>query len=375
MTDSLFSCNETPLKFPQTLDIQRIYPCVSCKLRLNAQVAGPGNVTRHDTGLMLNENPQTTLSINGIQHNLLESFMYVPGAHRLPGQQEPSSLELALYFRDETGQKTVCLCIPVQVGAANPYFASLNQVTRNRPTLGSLVSPTSSIISYRGADMRGRTGQDSRPRALCDPVARAVVYYVVMTPTSIAATDYQRLIEIAKGVAGPAKPITEVIESRYKLLTRIDGMVVVDKPGATASTDRGVSTKAMKCYRLDADKDVVNDKVYIGGNGRPGSTLDKELAGTTASQVDGEDSTDTSIQPGDIEKWIGIIIGVVIAILIVAFIIYVVWSSSFRNYVKVQRMYDTPISKTVGEVKWWEGWKVPSFLCPTAPAVTASLAK
>lgn len=372
MTDSLFSCNESPLKFPQTLDIQRLYPCVSCKLRLNAQVAGPGNVTRHETGLLLNENPQTTLSINGIQHNLLESFIYVPGAHRLPGQQEPSSMEVALYFRDETGQKTICLCIPVQVGGTNPYFASLNQVTRNRPTIGSLISPASSIISYRGADFRGRTGRDSRPRALCDPVARAVVYYVVMTPTSIAAADYQRLAGIAKDVAGPPKPISEVIESRYKLLTRIEGMTVVNKPASPAS-DGGVSTKAMKCYRLDADKDVVNDKVYIGG-GAPGSTLDKELAGSGASQADAEDSMDTSIQPGDIEKWIGVIIGVVIAIVIVAFIIYVVWSGSFRNYVKVQRLYDTPISETLGEVKWWESftkWAFPSSCPPVPTAPTA----
>lgn len=371
MTDSLFSCNESPLKFPQTLDIQRIYPCISCKVRLNAQVAGPGNVTRHDTGLLLNENPQTTLSINGIQYYLLESFIYIPGAHRLPGQQEPSSMEVALYFRDESGQKTICLCIPVQVGAANPYFASLNQVVRNRPTIGSLVSPSSSIISYQGADFRGRTGRDSRPRALCDPIAQVVTYYVIMTPASIAAAEYQRLGRIAAGAAGPPKPITEVIESRYKLLTRIDGLTVVNKSAA----DKGVSTKAMKCYRLDADKDVVNDKVYIGG-GAPGLTLDKELAGRKASEADGEDGTDTSIQPGDIEKWIGVLIGSVIAIVIVAFIIYLLWSGTFRDYIKVQRMYDTLISKTVGEVKWWESftkWAFPSF-CPPAPMATTAAA-
>jgi carbonic anhydrase len=342
-------------------------------LRLNAQVAGPGNVTRHDSGLILNENPQTTLSVNGIQHNLLESFIHMPGAHRLQGQQETHEMEVALYFRDETGQKTVCLCIPVKVGAANPYFAALNQVRRNRPTVGSLVSPTSSIISYRGADMRGRSGRDSRPRTQCDPVARIVTYYVVMTPADIAAADYQRLTSIAKDVAGPPKPITEIIESRYKLLTRIDGIKVVNSTQVATTSDGGVSTKAMKCYRLDTDKDIVNDKVYIGG-ARPGSTLDDELSGKLATDADAEDTADTSVQPGDIEKWIGIIIGSVIAIVIVAFIIYVVWSGSFRDYVKVQRMYDTPISKTIGEVKWWQGWKVPSFMCPTPVPVVAAAA-
>ena len=141
-------------------------------------------------------------------------------------------------------------------------------------------------------------------------------------------------------------------------MSRIDGIKVIDKP-ASSPKDGGVATKAMKCYRLDKDKDVINDKVYIGG---PGSTLDKELAGGDATQADGEDSRETGIQPGDIEKWIGIIIGVTIAILIVAFLIYLVWSGTFRNYVKVQKMYDSPVSKAFGEVKWWQS-KVPSFLC------------
>lgn len=345
------------------MDTTKIYPCVSCSIRLNAQVAGPGNVTKHANGLLLNENPQTTLTINGIQYNLLESYIYVPGAHRLPGQQEPHPMEVALYFRSDDGQKHVALCIPVQVGAANPYFAAINETVRNRPTVGSLVYPTGSIISYRGADMRGRTGRDSRPRSQCDPVARIVTYYVAMTPTTIAAADYQRLKTIAKDAAGPPVAITEIIESRYKLLSRIDGIKVIDKT-SPSSKDKGVSTNAMKCYRLDKDKDIVNDKVYIGG---PGSTLDKELANGDATQADGRDSQDTSIQPGDIEKWIGIIIGVTIAILIVAFIIYLVWSGTFRNYVKVQRMYDTPGSKAFGEVKWWQ-FKVPKFLCPPSPS-------
>ena len=357
------------------MDISRIYPCISCSLRLNAQVAGPGNVTKHANGLLLNENPQTTLTVNGIQYNLLESFIYVPGAHRLPGQQEPHPMEVGLYFRSDDGQKHISLCIPVKVGAANPYFAGINETVRNRPTVGSLVSPTGSIISYRGADMRGRTSRDSRPRSQCDPIARIVTYYVVMTPTTIAASDFQRLKTIAKDAAGPPVSITEIVESRYKLLSRIDGIKVVDKTAPLLKKDGGVSTKAMKCYRLDKDKDVVNDKVYIGGGG-PGSTLDKELASHDATQADGEDGRETGIQPGDIEKWIGIIIGVTIAILIVAFIIYLVWSGTFRNYVKVQRMYETPVTKAFGEIKWWQ-FKVPKFMCspsPTEAAATVSKA-
>jgi hypothetical protein len=279
-------------------------------------------------------------------------------------------MEVALYFRNDDGQKHISLCIPVQVGAANPYFAALNETVRNRPTVGSLVSPTGTIISYRGADMRGRTRNDSRPRSQCDPIARTVTYYVVLTPTTIAATDFQRLKAIAKDAVGPPVSITEIIESRYKLLSRIDGIKIVNKSTLSSSKDKGVATNAMKCYRLDKDKDVVNDKVYIGG---PGSTLDKELAGGDATQADGEDNRDISIQPGDVEKWIGIIIGVTIAILIVAFIIYLVWSGTFRDYVKVQRMYDTPVTKAFGEIKLWQ-FKVPNFMCTPPPTKVVAAA-
>lgn len=370
MTDNFLSCSESPLKCSQLMDIMKLYPCISCKLRLNAQIAGPGNVTKHVNGLLLNENPQTTFTINGIKHNLIESFLYFPGAHKLPGKQEQHPMEVALYFRSDDGQKHTCLCIPVQVGtgASNAYFASLNETVRNRPTIGSIISPTSQIISYRGADMRGRDGKDSRPRSQCDPVLRTVTYYILMTPADIAPVDYQRLKQIAKDSRGPPVAITELIESRFKLLSRIDGMTLVSgrTAGAAAAGDGGVSTKAMKCYRLDKTKDVINDKVYIGGT-RPGSTLDKELSGTDATQADGEDSRDTSIQPGDVEKWIGIIVGSIVAILIVAFLIYVVWSGTFRNYMKVQKMYDSPLPKTFGEIQWWKV-KMPSFMCPSAGA-------
>lgn len=365
--DNAFSCNETPLKFPQLMNIQRLYPCLSCKLRLNAQVAGPGNVSKHDTGLLLNENPQTTLSINGIQHNLLESFIYLPGAHRLPGQDEPSIAEVALYFRSINGQKEVCVCIPVQTGDANPYFTSLNVIARDRPTIGTLINPTSAIVSYSGVDMRGRTSQNSRPREMCDPLSKIITYYVVMTPTSISAADYQRLQGIATGSIGPAKPIVEIIESRYKLLTRIDGITVINTK-QPESTDRGIATKAMKCYRLDKDKDVVNDKVYIGD---PGSTLDKELANSKATEEDTEIGVDTTIQPGDVEKWVGIIVGVLLAILIVSFLIYFIWSGTYRNYMNVQRMHDSPLPKTFGDVQPWK-FKLPGFLCPSTAAAAAA---
>ena len=39
MTDNILSCSESPLKFPQLMDISRIQQCVSCRLRLNAEVA------------------------------------------------------------------------------------------------------------------------------------------------------------------------------------------------------------------------------------------------------------------------------------------------------------------------------------------------
>jgi hypothetical protein len=82
-----FGCGETPLKMPD--DITTIPECQSCKLRITSLVPGPGNARAHTLGLMIDENPMTTFSVDGVQHNLIETYLTIPGAHTLPGQTAP----------------------------------------------------------------------------------------------------------------------------------------------------------------------------------------------------------------------------------------------------------------------------------------------
>jgi hypothetical protein len=156
----------------------RLAKCLSCTVRLTSKIAGPGNVTTRADGLLLNENPTTSISVNGIMHNLVETILTFPGAHRLQNNQSPPVAELFLYFQNNRDfSQHLCLALPLDVGKgdANFYFASLDTGVRNdRPTVGSILPPGAKYIMYKGADLRGRTNSDPRPKGLCTPVKRII---------------------------------------------------------------------------------------------------------------------------------------------------------------------------------------------------------
>jgi hypothetical protein len=356
LQDNYFGCGETPLYIPADYNINTVAGCTSCKLKLTSFLAGPGNVTRREDGLLINENPTVTFAVNGIQHSLVETVMMIPGAHRLPGVVDVYPAELAFYFRNTLDfSKEVCLTLPLTIapGATNPYFATLGaSPTGSRPVAGTLFNAESRLISFRGADLRGRTASSSRPSSLCSPVRRVTTYYVCLTPAAIASADYQRLKALA-GATGPAKPITVTQTSRIQqLCTRIEGMRIETKsPAALKRVDdagAGVQTSAMKCYRLDKNRDIQNDRVFVGGAAAYKS-LAEELNAPAASEAgalglpEGGD-VDGGVKPGDIEHVVGIVIGVVIGLIICAFIFVFLWSNTFRQYFNVQKLYENPVS-------------------------------
>jgi Arc/MetJ family transcription regulator len=357
--DTFFTCGETPIWIPSTFDTSTLSPCVSCTVRLTAKLAGPGNVSAREDGLLLNENPTVTLTINGIQHTLVESILTFPGAHRYSGQQSPSVAEVFLYFQN-TREFTqhVCLAIPLVIGqgASNAYFSTLDTgIRKDRPTVASLV-PDSNYLMYKGADLRGRTGKDSKPRALCEPVKKTLTYYLALSPSSILAKDYERLMARA-GTAGPPKPASEVVQSRLQRLGTLIESIRIDADKAHGATDGGITTKAMKCYKLDPKKDIVNDKVYVGTK-RPGDrTLAEELEQASQGSESESEYESGTIKPGDIEQTLGIVLGVIVGVVVCAVIAYVLWKYVFTNYLAVQKLYDVPISAS----KLTEALPIPSL--------------
>jgi hypothetical protein len=345
--DTFFGCGETPIWIPSTFDHAGLSKCISCTVRLTAKLAGPGNVTTRDDGLLVNENPTTTLTINGIQHSLVETILSFPGGHRYSERQTPCVAELFLYFQN-TREFTehVCLAIPLDIGEgeSNAYFSTLDAIRNDRPTVASVLPTGSKYIMYKGADLRGRTGKDSRPRNLCDPVKKVITYYLSLTPSLILAKDYSRLQKRAGTVAGPPKPASEVVQSRLLRLGTLIDTIKIDT--VTKENGSGISTNAMKCYKLDPTRDIVKDKVYVGGVDRPGDrTLAEELEQATTQFSDTTTYTsDASIKPGDIEKTLGIVLGVIVGIVICSLIAYMLWKHVFTNYLSVQELYNIPVS-------------------------------
>jgi hypothetical protein len=346
--ESYFGCAETPLWTPDGFDIRRVPACKSCLLRLSAPISGPGNVSPRIEGLLVDENPTATLSINGIQHNLVEAVLMMGGAHRLPGRTEPCRAELACYFQNTKNFTVqVCLTFPIDVGTgeANTYFSTLGKgVGQGRATLESIVPRRAQFLNYRGADLRGRSATNNVPSKFCDPIARITTFYVCLTPIYIQNADLTRLLERAgKGRVGPPKPLTPTVVSRLtELGTRVEGIMLgapgsVKAAGGTTGATNSVRTNAMKCYRLDPNRDIKNNRVYIGGQ-KP-TTLSSELKEDSGQKP--------GILPGDLQKIISGSLGMIIAIILAAFVFVWTYNFIFTNYKEVQSYYKNPVSASM----------------------------
>ena len=342
-----FGCAEAPVWIPEGFEIDRVPDCKSCNLRLVSPVVGSGNLTPRVDGLLVDENPLATLSVNGIQHNLVETVLLIGGAHRLPGRAEPCKAELTCYFQSTRDfSQHVCLALPVDIGsgAAGRYFETLGTFKTGRPVLSAIVPSDATFLLYRGADLRGRSAKSNVPNAFCDPVKRITSYYVCLKPIFMSNAEYTRLVTRAgANLQGPPRPLTPVVNSRLvSLTTRVKGISIggakpfsVGEAGGGTLGGPGYPTKSMKCYRVDPTRDIVKDRVYIGGKGAP-TNLKTELAG-------GDETP--GILPGDIQSFLSGWLGFVIALILAAFLFVFIFSRVFNNYDEAQLLYEpNPIS-------------------------------
>lgn len=364
LEDNFFGCAETPIWIPPTFDESMLQICRSCTLRLTAKIPGPGNVHFTPDGCTINENPTTTLTVNGIPHNLMSTLLYFPGVHRLFGQQVPSDAEIYSVFRNTRDPNIqIVFALPVQIGdgSTNRYFATLGTgITPKRPTFASLVSEDSDFLCYKGATIFGRSYDTPRSRTMCDPVRSVYTHYVCCTPANILLADYQRLYQLFfEDARKPPKPLADVTQARLvKLATLIQG-IRIESSADGSTADGSIATSAMKCYRLNPEKDVVQNRVYVGGKHRPGDrTLADELANAA---IDVHSPVkDASVQARDIERILGIVLGVTVAAIVCATIAVFLWNGTFRNYLNAQKLYNNPISASKLSMK------LPSFprICP-----------
>jgi hypothetical protein len=300
--------------------------------------------------LTFEESPLTTLSINGVDHNLIKSFLSVPGAHKFGNVQEPYAAEIFFLFQNtKIANKRICLCIPLEIGPGpgNAYFSTLTTDVRNdRPPLSTLLTSKGSFLSFDGASILDRTFQDPRPSQLCD-VPTVITYYLALDPAQILQADYLRFLTLSP--YKPPKPTASAGKERVQTLcTRIVGIRLDGSKVDNKGKQNGIPTKAMKCVRLDAKQDIVDDKVYLGKS-KPGTTLSAELAkaasGDDMSSISATNPT-PQIHPKDIEQTIGILLGVVLGLVVTSTLAVIVYTFIYKRYAENQLYTGVPTMKT-----------------------------
>jgi hypothetical protein len=263
----------------------------------------------------------------------------------------PYAAELFFYFQNvKVAGKYVCLCIPVSIGSSptNAYFSTLTSDIRNdRPTLSSLLTKTSSFISYEGISLQNRSANDPTPRSMCETGDNVLTYYVSLTPAYISDYDYSRISAIKGNNPGPAKPPTDSLPPRIlKLCTIVNGITLGSAAPKKTAGSGGIATNAMKCVRIDTETDIIDNKVYIDSKNKPGTLLSKELenAQLGVNHANGIKikTKKSPIQPGDIERAIGIILGIAVGLVIASTLAVIIYKYIYKGYMQGQKLYSGP---------------------------------
>ena len=371
--DNFFSCKETPVNFPSGLKASSIYESPSSTLRIISQIPGPGNYTGPiDFFFDINENPTTSIHFNGFMYNLSKSYLCIPGVHKIAGETKVCDAEIVIVFNpsqsSSADKRPIMLCIPVESGIRiNPksekYFATLGTgVTANRPTLGSILQPKSTFLTYNGFNFLLRLSTTNTLKT-CSEIPNSLtnnVRYLVcqnsigMTvsdfdrfngklarkPRPVGANDYAPLEQLVKPPKATDDPsLARVME----LMTRITNVTIQAGDAlvtpSCASKFMGIPTKSMKCKPLRPGARGLTIDMKKGGE-----TLDKELARTKSAlnemdlgRLDPgiDESATTYFQPGDVERAIGVFFGIMGGLLICAIVAFLVQRFVFTGYVSV----------------------------------------
>jgi hypothetical protein len=351
--DGMLTCGESPLWYPNNYSLSNVSKCKSCSLRFVTALPGPGTIIyTKDYMVLFNDNPTSSVIVDGTMYNLAHSYFLVHGLHRIPGYTTTCDAEVCFLFQPSQGrgEKFLCVSLPVSIGETitNQYFSTItNYATANRPTLGSLIPTNANFLHYRGPDnLTGRTKKTPQPRSECDPIKTVISYYVCLTSITISESDYNRFADLCSKLVFPPEPNGELSNERMRLITHIQNVEVESPETQTKSKKSpgqlGYNTSALKCYRLDK-KDIVNDRVYINGYGKPGdTTLQDEMDVAASGEVVDDEFTSrrsSFIKPRDIEGFLSFILGLLIAIIVTAFIAYYILKWTNINYLDVLKLY------------------------------------
>ena len=405
LADNYFSCRETPANFPSGLNLATIPDSPTSKLRIISKLPGPGNYTGPvDFFFNINENPTTSIHFNGYMYNLAQSYLCIPGVHKIARETKVCDAELVIIYNpsqsSSTTQLPIMMCIPVESGIRmNPqsikYFATLGTgVTGNRPTLGSILGPKPTFLAYNGFNFMLRLSTTDTLKSCNDiPVSPTNVMKYLVCQNSIGMTvaDFDRFnAQLARkprpAGANQYTPLEQLVKpptcmnepstARLTQLTTRITNVVIEAGDAIApaivKNSKGIPINSMTCNRIRPGGGGT-PRIDRTGAGGGKTTLAQELSKTQndlktmdLGQIDPgiAGTAPTQIEPGDVERGLSIFFGILLGLVVCAAIAYFIQRFVYGNYVDVLIHKEWDISSKHAGISLPSISNIPKMLCP-----------
>jgi len=274
------TADETPLAWPNTVNIKDLRTCTTCAIQMMSPKPGTLQIlTRRSgdgrgDGVNIEEEPVLlSATYRGQSYSLEEAVFHVPGLHVFPGQSAPYPAEYHIHMRTDTAPKRfITIVFPVShlvTGVGSDYFAAATSnvdmaTFSSNPTLATLFTPGTLMIQYQGPDIRGRTAASPEP---LDPSSTAERQFLLMLqPLQIRASDLERIPREGSLSTNPEDlPAPGVAPTKQVLRSRVIGYAVLATPGVptgsgpVASTDSSGNTVELECKPLK----VIDGRDYV----------------------------------------------------------------------------------------------------------------
>jgi len=346
-------CTETPFRPPKTISRTDLAVCNSCKLIFNGSNVGPKDLRPLEKGgLLLNESPLIQVQYNERTYGLSKTYLWQQGIHRNFKADVNYDLELNLYFRDiYFPDKLLAIVIPITIdnSRGKEYFSEINGGVRSF-AMDTLIED-GEVLVYKGIDLQNRDDAKIQTAPQCQSLDSNLTWLVLPT-TFIKSSDAAKIrsVPLPKTNTLPL-PDHEITLARARqmcmLIPKIELKTVVDaKSIITAEKNKNTDvflTRALQCQRIDPSKDVKGDAVYLNKN-QGGSTLTEELdnAANLNKPIDG--GSTGSFRAKVIEDYIGIIVGTILGIILIALLAYFIYTRVFKGYVSTVESADHLVS-------------------------------
>jgi len=275
MSDISLTCDETPLAWPASVDINDLKTCKTCGIHVYAPQPGTLQILtrRQGSGVGDGVNIEESISVGadyrGQRYSFEEAIFHTPGLHRFPGQSDLYPAEYHIHMRTMAAPiRYITIVVPVShmvQGVGSDYFAAMAaqpDPAATRPTLDTLFSGSSKVIQYQGPDIRGRTGDVPSP---CSTTGERQ-FLLVLDVAQIRATDLERIPREGSLSTDPRNlPAPGVVPAIAVLRDRLlrtavlaDPGILHDKQTTTESAAQAITELECKPVKVVNGRDVVD---------------------------------------------------------------------------------------------------------------------